>query len=153
MGQGGKAGGGGRCRHWQPARLTHFDHHDQTGILIKSGERTAQVINLGHGGNIHRLHRPTMMPNLRRSPHSFFRPQMSYVGRTRAASGLGGRDERLQQAELIITQGLAGPIIPDQRAIFRRPPGDLQAGNLLKRRKLGPSQSITSATPIFQNGV
>jgi len=33
----------------QPARLAHLDHHDQTGDLVKGGERTAQVINLGHG--------------------------------------------------------------------------------------------------------
>ena len=34
----------------QPARLAHLDHHDQTGVLIKGVERTAQVINLGHEG-------------------------------------------------------------------------------------------------------
>ena len=95
------------------------------------------------------------MPPLAASAHQVEQPvqQMSYVGRARAASGLGGWDKRLQQAELIITQSLARPIAPDQRAIFRRPHGDLQAGNLLERRKLGPGRSVTSASPIFQNGV
>jgi len=27
----------------QPARLAHFDNHDQTGALIKRGQRAAQV--------------------------------------------------------------------------------------------------------------
>jgi len=34
---------------------------------------------LGSCGNIHPLHRPTMMPTLRRSPHSFVRPFMAPV--------------------------------------------------------------------------
>jgi len=47
---------------YQPARLAQLNDHDQTGILVKDGQRTAQVINLGHGGNLHQLHLPTMMP-------------------------------------------------------------------------------------------
>jgi len=33
----------------KPARLAHLDHRDQRAILIKSGERSAQVIRLRHG--------------------------------------------------------------------------------------------------------
>jgi len=75
------------------------------------------------------------MPPLAASAHDIEQPvqHASCVGRAGATSGLGSRDERFQQAILIIAQGLTGPIVPDQRAILRRPHGDLQAGNLLER--------------------
>ena len=95
------------------------------------------------------------MPPLTAGAHKVEQPvqQASQVGRARAASGFGGRDERLQHAELVITHGLARPIVPDQHALLRRPHSDLQAGNLLERRKLGLGQPVTSVSPIFQNGV
>ena len=33
----------------QPTRLAHLNHRDQRAILVKSGERSAQVIRLWHG--------------------------------------------------------------------------------------------------------
>jgi hypothetical protein len=46
--------------------------------------------------------------------------QLSYIRGPRPPTRLGGRDKRLQQAELVIRQCLAGAKIPDQRAISRR---------------------------------
>ena len=93
------------------------------------------------------------MPPLAASAHDIEQPvqHASCVGRARATSGLGSRDQGLQQSVLVIAQSLAGPIVPDQRAIFWRPHGDLQEGNLLERRKPGPGQPVTSAAPTFQN--
>jgi hypothetical protein len=46
--------------------------------------------------------------------------QLPHVRGPRPPTALGGRDERLQQAKLVIRQCLAGAKIPDQRAISRR---------------------------------
>jgi hypothetical protein len=53
----------------QPARLAHLDYRDQRAILVESGERPAQVIDLWHGAP-RRFCAATMMPFSRRSPHS-----------------------------------------------------------------------------------
>ena len=55
--------------------------------------------------------------------------QLSHVRGPRPPTGLGGRDKRLQQAELVIRQCLAGAKVANQRAMSRRPHGGLQAGN------------------------
>jgi hypothetical protein len=59
--------------------------------------------------------------------------QLSHVRGPRPLPGLGGRDQRLQQAKLIIGQCLAGAEVPNQRAISGRPRGGLQLGNHLNR--------------------
>jgi hypothetical protein len=59
--------------------------------------------------------------------------QLSHVRGPRPPTGLAGRDERLQRAELAIGQCLAGAKVPNQRAISRHPHGGLQAGNRLQR--------------------
>jgi hypothetical protein len=46
--------------------------------------------------------------------------QLSHIRGPRPPTALGGRDERLQQAKLVVRQCLAGAKIPDQRAISRR---------------------------------
>ena len=68
--------------------------------------------------------------------------QLSHIRGPRPPTGLGGRDERLQQAKLVVRQGLAGAKIPDQRAISRRPQGGLQTGNHLQRRPTGQDQPV-----------
>jgi hypothetical protein len=60
--------------------------------------------------------------------------QSPHVRGPRTPAGLGGWDERLQETELVISQRLTGPEIPNQRAIHRRPHSGLQAGNLVQRR-------------------
>src|SRR4051812_45513360 len=57
--------------------------------------------------------------------------QLSHVRGPRPPTGLGGRDERLQQAKLIVRQCLARAKVPNQRSISRRPHGGLQAENRL----------------------
>ena len=54
--------------------------------------------------------------------------QLSQVRGPRPSTRLGGRDERLQQAELVIGQDLAGAEIPNQRTMSGRPHGGLRAG-------------------------
>ena len=71
--------------------------------------------------------------------------QLSHVRGPRPPTGLGGRNERLQQAELVIRQCLAGAKVPNQRAISRRPHGGLQAGNRLQRRPIGQDQPVKPA--------
>jgi hypothetical protein len=62
------------------------------------------------------------MPPLAAGPHEVEQTiqQLSHVRGPRPPTGLGGRDERLQQAELILRQCLAGAKVPNQRAISRR---------------------------------
>ena len=64
--------------------------------------------------------------------------QPPHVRRPWTTSGLGRRDQRLQQAELGIRQRLAGPAVPNQRAIRRRPHDGVQARNPLGT----PSESL-----------
>ena len=72
--------------------------------------------------------------------------QLSHVRGPRPSTGLGGRDERLQQAELIVRQCLAGAKVSNQRAISRRPHGGLQAGNHLKRCPIVQDQPVKPAS-------
>jgi hypothetical protein len=65
------------------------------------------------------------MPPLAAGPHEVEQPvqQAPHVGRPRMASGLGSRNERFEQAVLLVAQGLTGPVIPNQRAGLGRPHG------------------------------
>ena len=68
--------------------------------------------------------------------------QVPHVYAPRPPSVLGGRDQRLQEAELVIRKRLAGAEIPNQRAISGRPHGGLQAGNRVQRRSKGQDQPV-----------
>jgi hypothetical protein len=46
--------------------------------------------------------------------------QLSYIRGPRPPTGLGARDKRLQQAELVVRQCLAGAKVSNQQAISRR---------------------------------
>ena len=71
--------------------------------------------------------------------------QLPHVRGPRPPTGLGGRDERRQQAELVVRQCLAGAKVSNQRAISRRPHGGLHAGNRLQRRPRGQDQPVKPA--------
>ena len=78
--------------------------------------------------------------------------QLSHIRGPRPPTALGGRDERLQQAKLVVPQCLAGAKIPDQRAISRRPHGGLQTGNHLQRRPTGRISPSNQPPHPFANG-
>src|SRR5215213_9714960 len=78
--------------------------------------------------------------------------QVSHVRGPRPSTGLGGRDQRLQQAKLIIGQCLAGAEVPNQRAISRRPHGGLQVGNHLQRRPRSRISPSNQPPHPFANG-
>lgn len=63
------------------------------------------------------------MPPLAAGAHEMEQPiqQASQVGRARAASGFGSRDERVQQVTLVIAQSSTG-----WRSPGRKPPGTSQ---------------------------
>jgi len=63
--------------------------------------------------------------------------QAAHVRGPRPPAGFSRWDERLQQPILIIAQRLAGPKIPNQNTIFRRPHTGLQAGE--------PPNAVTTA--------
>jgi hypothetical protein len=53
-----------------------------------------------------------------------------HVSRARPTAGFRRRDERLDQAVLIIAQGLTGTKVPNQRTILGRPHPSLQNEHL-----------------------
>jgi hypothetical protein len=69
------------------------------------------------------------VPPLAAGAHEVEQPvqQVPHVRASRPPAGLGGWDQRLQEAELVIGQYLARAEIPNQRAISGRPHGGLQA--------------------------
>ena len=87
------------------------------------------------------------MPPLAAGAHQVEEPvqQVPDVRRARPPAGLGGRDQRLEQPELVICQGLAGAEVPNQCAISGRPHGGLQPGNRPQRRPRGQDQPVNSA--------
>jgi hypothetical protein len=78
--------------------------------------------------------------------------QVPEVRRARPPAGLGGWDQRLEQAELVIRQGLAGAEVSNQRAISGRPHRGLQARNRLQRRLKGQDQPVKPVPSPFSNG-
>ncbi len=77
-----------------------------------------------------------------------------HVRRARAPSGLGRRNQRLQQPPLVIRQRLASPIVPNQRAILRRPHARLYDGQTAWN--VAPPVPVTPsdlAHNPFQNGL
>src|SRR5450759_3517127 len=56
----------------QPAGLAHLQHYNHGAILFEGDQRTAQVINLGHGGTSIGFRTTTTVPDLCRRPHSFW---------------------------------------------------------------------------------
>ena len=68
--------------------------------------------------------------------------QVPDVRRARPPAGFGGRDQRLEQPELVICQGLAGAEVPNQGTISGRPHGGLQAGNRPQRRPRRQDQPV-----------
>jgi hypothetical protein len=95
------------------------------------------------------------MPPLAAGPHQVEQPvqQAPHVGRPRMASGFGGRNERFEQAVLLVAQGLTGPVIPNQRASLGRPHGGFFPGKpprtLLLRHLFRPK----FANGSFQNSL
>jgi hypothetical protein len=79
--------------------------------------------------------------------------QVPQVRGPRPTAGLGGRDQRFQEAELVIRQRLAGAEIPNQRAIGGRPHDGLRAGNPMQRRQIGSDQPVTPGRVPFSNGL
>ena len=53
-----------------------------------------------------------------------------HIGGPRPTAGFRRWDERLDQAVLIIAQGLTGAVVPNQRSILRCPHRGLQNGHL-----------------------
>src|SRR5450631_3642511 len=49
-----------------------FQHYNHGAILFEGDQRTAQVINLGHGGTSIGFRTTTTVPDLCRRPHSFW---------------------------------------------------------------------------------
>src|ERR1700686_1969502 len=56
----------------EPACLAHLQHYNHGAILLEGDQRTAQVINLGHGGTSIGFRTTTTVPDLCRRPHSFW---------------------------------------------------------------------------------
>src|SRR5215207_1639155 len=73
--------------------------------------------------------RGRQVPPLAASAHDIEQAiqQAAHVCGPRPPTGFGGRDERLQQPILVIAQRLAGPKIPNQHAILKRPHRSLPA--------------------------
>ncbi len=63
------------------------------------------------------------------------------------------RNERLDQAVLVITQRLAGPKIPNQNAICRRPHSGLPAGEPPGRHHHSSPALVKLTRRPFQNGL
>ena len=105
------------------------------------------------------------MPPLAAGAHEVEQPvqQASHIRCPRPSPRLGGRDQRLQNPELIIGQCLAGPEIPDQRAIREAlgarhgiAPETIVAGagsdeiiDLLFRAFVEPGDRVVIASPTF----
>src|SRR5512144_2238677 len=72
------------------------------------------------------------MAPLATGPHEVEQPieNPPYVGGARPTTRLDRQDPRLDQAVLIITQGLAGSAIPDPCPILLRPQSPLRKGKL-----------------------
>src|ERR1700758_1051965 len=90
-------------------------------------------------------------PPLTAGAHEVEQPvqQVPYVRGSRAPAGLGGRDQRLQQAKLVIRQGLAGAKISNQHAISRRPHDGLQAENRMEPRQDARDQHLISGPSLL----
>src|ERR1700687_2218413 len=56
----------------EPACLALLQHYNHGAILFEGDQRTAQVINLGHGGTSIGFRTTTTVPDLCRRPHSFW---------------------------------------------------------------------------------
>ena len=108
-----------------------------------------------HGGPGRESRRGRQVPPLTAGAHDIEQAveQAPHVGCSRPPSGLGGRDQRLQQPELVITQRLAGPKIPDQRAICGRPHADLHEEKPPKGRHHGRAALVKPTRAPFQNGL
>src|SRR5258707_6956957 len=52
--------------------VSHLQHYNHGAILFEGDQRTAQVINLGHGGTSIDFCTTTTVPDLCRRPHSFW---------------------------------------------------------------------------------
>ena len=94
------------------------------------------------------------VPPLAAGAHEVEQPvqQVPEVRRARPSTGFGGRDQRLEQPELVICQRLASTKIPNQRAIGGHPHGGLHAGNRAQRRPKDQDQPLTAAPSPFANG-
>jgi hypothetical protein len=149
------------CRQWPrwdwlPARRPRAARPRTDGVCSptprpggrRACSRTAHVAVHGAPGREGRRRR--QVPPLAAGAHEEEQAvqQVPHVRASRPPSRPGGRDQRFQQPELVIRQGLAGAKLPNQRAISRRPhdgraisrrPHDgLQAGNRLQRRLNSP---------------
>jgi hypothetical protein len=69
--------------------------------------------------------------------------QVPHIRAPRTPFRLGGRDQRLQEPELVIRQRLTGSKLPNQCEIGRHPHDALQVGSLVQRRQEGRDQPLT----------
>ena len=94
------------------------------------------------------------MPPLTTGAHDIEQPveQAPHVGCSWSSSGLGGRDDRLQQPVLVITQRLAGPVIPNQSTICGRPHPGLPKENPRNAVTTADQTSSTRPAHPFKTG-
>jgi hypothetical protein len=88
-------------------------------VLIKRGQRAAQIITLCHG-ELHQFHPATMAPNPP-FPHSFFRPyKLANDGQDTRASSItwGGRRKRAKTHGSV----LYAMLLPEQTSDGARRP-------------------------------
>src|SRR3954470_22997269 len=78
---------------------------------------------------------------------------MAHVGCPWPPAGLGGRNERLDQAILIIAQSLAGPKVADPGAIRGRPHSGLQTGKVPGAPSARHRSPVKLTSAPFQNGL
>src|SRR6476620_1462475 len=129
-----------------PGALAQHDHEVVANTLPHPlSEESAHIAV--HGAPGRKGWRWWQMPPLAAAAHEIEAAvqQLSHVRSPRPPTGFGGRDERLPQAKLVVSQGLSRAKIPDQRAISRRPHGGLHAGNRLKTPPSRPDQPVKPA--------
>jgi hypothetical protein len=108
-----------------------------------------------HGAPGRKGRRGWQMPPLTAGAHEIEQTiqQLSHVRGPRPPTGPGGRNERLQQAELVIRQCLAGAKVANQRAIGRCPHGGLQTGNHLHAARWARINPLNQPHYPFANGL
>ena len=79
--------------------------------------------------------------------------QAAHVCGPRPPAGLGWRNERLDQAILVIAQSLAGSKVADPSAICRRPHSGLPAGEPPGRHHHSSPALVKPTRRPFQNGL
>src|SRR5512147_1466709 len=123
---------------WLPE---HLDQMVTEGLPAPSGHESPQISVHSLPGREQRRWRE--MAPLATGPHEVEQPieNPPYVGGARPTTRLGRQDPRLDQAVLVITQGLAGSAIPDPCPILLRPQSPLRKENSPSERLPTPSRA------------